>query len=227
MQSMMNWTRDQMRRLWNADAPLTGASLLMLAAFGLARQGAFKGVLFLAAAVLLARVVVPVMQTGPNFVVNTLADTDDGSCDALGQGTGNHDCTLREAINAANAYGDGGVITFNLGDLAPGASGTLTYAAKLREGAQGAVENHAAISAALSDANPADNAASARFDVVLNPATLELSANLTSTERCRQPQVEVATGRLIGVEAIVCWNYAERGLLDSDSFMALTGDCET
>ena len=54
------------------------------------------------------------MQTGPNFVVNTLADTDDGSCDALGQGTGNHDCTLREAINAANAYGDGGVITFNM-----------------------------------------------------------------------------------------------------------------
>src|SRR5215470_850133 len=37
------------------------------------------------------------------FEVNSTADTDDGSCDALGTGTGNQDCTLREAINAANA----------------------------------------------------------------------------------------------------------------------------
>src|SRR5205823_10047966 len=32
------------------------------------------------------------------FEVNTTADTDDGRCDALGTGTGNQDCTLREAI---------------------------------------------------------------------------------------------------------------------------------
>ncbi|MFQ5568540.1 MAG: CSLREA domain-containing protein, partial [Rhodothermales bacterium] len=38
------------------------------------------------------------------FVVNTTADTDDGSCDhPLGTGSGNLDCTLREAINAANS----------------------------------------------------------------------------------------------------------------------------
>src|SRR5439155_7350428 len=40
-------------------------------------------------------------QAGPNFVVNSSADTDDGFCDVLGQGIGNKDCTLREAINAA------------------------------------------------------------------------------------------------------------------------------
>ncbi|MCA9949956.1 MAG: right-handed parallel beta-helix repeat-containing protein, partial [Anaerolineales bacterium] len=43
---------------------------------------------------------------------NSDADTDDGSCDLLGQGTGNQDCTLREAINAANANADGSMITF-------------------------------------------------------------------------------------------------------------------
>lgn len=37
-----------------------------------------------------------------SFVVNSTADTDDGSCDPLGTGTGNMDCTLREAIRAAN-----------------------------------------------------------------------------------------------------------------------------
>ena len=31
-----------------------------------------------------------------------------------GQGTGNQDRTLREAINAANAYGDGAVIDFSV-----------------------------------------------------------------------------------------------------------------
>ncbi|HKJ40154.1 MAG TPA: choice-of-anchor Q domain-containing protein, partial [Anaerolineales bacterium] len=44
-----------------------------------------------------------VRSVGPGFVVNTNADTDDGSCDDLGTGSGNQDCTLREAINAANA----------------------------------------------------------------------------------------------------------------------------
>jgi CSLREA domain-containing protein len=47
------------------------------------------------------------------FVVNSTADTDDGHCDALGTGTGNQDCTLREAINAANADAGAETITFD------------------------------------------------------------------------------------------------------------------
>ena len=58
-----------------------------------------------------------ITQPGPDFVVNTDADTDDGFCDLLGQGVGNKDCTLREAINAANANADVSVITF-AGDYA-------------------------------------------------------------------------------------------------------------
>ena len=38
-------------------------------------------------------------QTGPNFVVNNIADDGDGACDVAGTGDG---CTLREAIDAAN-----------------------------------------------------------------------------------------------------------------------------
>jgi CSLREA domain-containing protein len=45
------------------------------------------------------------------FTVNATADTDDGSCDPLGQGTGNKDCTLREAINAANAHANASTAT--------------------------------------------------------------------------------------------------------------------
>src|SRR5205823_3211841 len=41
------------------------------------------------------------LPPGPNFVVNVTADDDDGACEALPGG----DCTLREAISAAN--GDG------------------------------------------------------------------------------------------------------------------------
>jgi CSLREA domain-containing protein len=52
-------------------------------------------------------------QPGPDFVVNTSADTDDGFCDLLGQGSGNQDCTLREAINAANAVSGTDTITFD------------------------------------------------------------------------------------------------------------------
>ena len=53
-------------------------------------------------------------QIGPNYVVNTLADTDDGFCSVLGQGPGNKDCTLREAINAANLISGANTITFSL-----------------------------------------------------------------------------------------------------------------
>jgi diguanylate cyclase (GGDEF)-like protein len=41
-----------------------------------------------------------------------------------------------------------------------------------------------------------------------------------------EPQFELATGRLIGVEATVGWSDAERGLLDSDSLMALAGNSD-
>ena len=50
----------------------------------------------------------------PAFIVNTSADTNDGSCDLLGQGIGNKDCTLREAINAANALAGDDTITFSV-----------------------------------------------------------------------------------------------------------------
>ena len=47
------------------------------------------------------------------FVVNSTADTNDGSCDnPLGTGSGNKDCTLREAINAANTSGSAVGISF-------------------------------------------------------------------------------------------------------------------
>ena len=56
-------------------------------------------------------------QSGPNFVVNSAADTDDSACDAAGYGSGNYDCTLREAINAANALSGADTITFNIPDM--------------------------------------------------------------------------------------------------------------
>src|SRR5438552_3264344 len=78
------------------------------------------GLCFILGTTMAVRAVVQInAQTGPTFVVNTLADTNDGSCDVLGQGTGNQDCTLREAINAINAYGPGATITFSV-------NGTIT-----------------------------------------------------------------------------------------------------
>lgn len=55
-------------------------------------------------------------QTGPTYVVNTNADTDDGLCDLVGQGHGNQDCTLREAVDDANVSGDTATIHFS-GDM--------------------------------------------------------------------------------------------------------------
>jgi CSLREA domain-containing protein len=73
------------------------------------------------------------------LVVNTIADTDDTSCDPLGTGTGNKDCTLREAINAANGDAGAEIITFdstvfaspgpytiNLGSVLPDLSSSMT-----------------------------------------------------------------------------------------------------
>jgi CSLREA domain-containing protein len=63
-------------------------------------------------------------QAGPAFIVNTSADTDDGSCDLLGQGIGNQDCTLREAIDAANFFAGANTITFSV-------NGTITLGSTL------------------------------------------------------------------------------------------------
>ena len=77
-------------------------------------------VLFGMAAGLCARVArADTPQTSPNLVVNSLADTNDGVC-------GTSDCTLREAITAANAAGAGTAIIF-----ASGLSGTLTLTSAL------------------------------------------------------------------------------------------------
>lgn len=46
------------------------------------------------------------LQTTPNFVVNVVTDTNDGSCGAA-------NCSLREAINVANANSDTSTITFD------------------------------------------------------------------------------------------------------------------
>lgn len=54
-----------------------------------------------------------------SFVVTKTADTNDGSCDVA-------DCSLREAITAANAAATGDVITF-----AAGANGTITLSSAL------------------------------------------------------------------------------------------------
>lgn len=51
-------------------------------------------------------------QTGPTYVVNSNADTDDGLCDPVGQGYGNQDCTLREAIEEANDRSGANTIHF-------------------------------------------------------------------------------------------------------------------
>ncbi len=67
------------------------------------------------------------IQSGPNFVVNVNGDTDDGSCDLLGQGTGNKDCTLREAINAANAHAGADTITFSISNATITQSSALPH----------------------------------------------------------------------------------------------------
>jgi CSLREA domain-containing protein len=49
-------------------------------------------------------------QAGPTFIVTTAADYDDNACSDA-------DCTLREAINAANALSDANTITFASNDI--------------------------------------------------------------------------------------------------------------
>ncbi|MBV8859392.1 MAG: Ig-like domain repeat protein [Acidobacteria bacterium] len=65
------------------------------------------------------------------FVVNSEADTDDGSCDAAGAGTGNQDCTLREALNAANALAGADTVNFDPNVFAAPGPHTIELAATL------------------------------------------------------------------------------------------------
>ncbi len=58
------------------------------------------------------------------FVVNSTADTDDGTCDAA-------NCTLREAINAANAMAGTDTITFDATVFTSAATGTITLTSDL------------------------------------------------------------------------------------------------
>ncbi len=62
-------------------------------------------------------------QPGPNFVVNALGDNGDGAC---GQVLG--ECTLRDAVLAANANADSSEITFDPAVFSAGATVTLTQA---------------------------------------------------------------------------------------------------
>jgi hypothetical protein len=54
-----------------------------------------------------------ILQTGPNFIVTTTAEHDDGSCLT-------DECTLVEALNATNLFSDANTITF-----APGVTGAI------------------------------------------------------------------------------------------------------
>jgi CSLREA domain-containing protein len=54
-------------------------------------------------------------QASHVFTVNTTADTNDGSCDALGTGSGNKDCSLRDVIHFANTIAGTDTIDFDLG----------------------------------------------------------------------------------------------------------------
>jgi CSLREA domain-containing protein len=71
-------------------------------------------------------------QSGSHFIVNTITDTNDGSCDVLDGGIGNQDCTQREAINAANHHNGANTITFadnytiTIGSRLPEVTGVLT-----------------------------------------------------------------------------------------------------
>ncbi|MFQ5859669.1 MAG: CSLREA domain-containing protein, partial [Anaerolineae bacterium] len=70
----------------------------------------------LLAAVTLLPIAGSVAAGPPALVVNTTDDTDDGTCD-----TGH--CSLREAINAANAHASPDTVTFNIPGSDPGCDG--------------------------------------------------------------------------------------------------------
>jgi CSLREA domain-containing protein len=60
-----------------------------------------------------------VEQIAPSWIVNTTDDRDDGACDAW-------HCSLREAINAANAHEGRGIIRFDIPGIGPRTTGPHT-----------------------------------------------------------------------------------------------------
>jgi|GEM_PF-3993133 len=62
------------------------------------RTGLFTLLSVILCSIFVSTVQAQVVQPGPIFTVNVLADTDDGQCTTA-------DCSLREAYNAANAFG--------------------------------------------------------------------------------------------------------------------------
>ncbi len=94
-------------------------SQLLLAFVGFRTRNLAPGIAVCAAAVLLHPGAATALQPAPDLVVNSAADTSDGDCDFLGEGSGNQDCTLREAIATAGA----GSITFDIPEGSPGCSG--------------------------------------------------------------------------------------------------------
>ncbi len=72
-----------------------------------------------------AALLTPALASAADFEVNSLADTDDGSCLPLGAGN----CTLREALDAAD--GSPGSIPNDTITFASGLSGTIDLTADL------------------------------------------------------------------------------------------------
>ena len=90
--SGVSWTTiDSLRNWWGVAISADGAKLL---------ASVFGGQLYTIGTES------DLSQSGPDFIVNTLSDHDDGIA-------GDVDCTLREAINAANANSDDSIITFD------------------------------------------------------------------------------------------------------------------
>lgn len=89
-------------------------------------------------------------QSGPDFLVNTAADHDDGSCDLLDSG----DCTLREAINAANALVGADTIRFQILDMGSSCSSDNVCTIQLVPplGSMPAINDDLTIDASVNDA---------------------------------------------------------------------------
>ena len=104
-------------------------------------------------------------QSGADFVVNTTRDGDDGVC-SLG------DCTLREAINAANGDGDLSAITFDATVFAAKQTITLTLGSLPAFASDVTVSGPTARGAGVTIADDQDN----NFMFTTNSGTVTLSA---------------------------------------------------
>ena len=65
----------------------------------------------------------------------------------------------------------------------------------------------------------------------LSHATIELEKQLRKAlennelEMYYQPQVEVASGKIVGAEALMRWNHPERGLISAGEFLPMAEEC--